>query len=365
MVVRGDAGAGTAVAVYLNALGGLVDAYTAQGGMNFLNGAVGIERHLVDAHRAALVVARRQVVVVVEQVPLAFVFDQAVVVGPAAVGMLGHDDALEVPRTQRTLRHGVGQCLGGVGAIARVATHPWEGEVVPVAAAEGKRAFLETVGQALHLLSAHLHRRHLRHALATWHLDFLQFSVELLHVALQLGTANAHAAPVDVGLSVVVDQHAGVNARDAFDGLWLAGVWSLGTVGRGNADGKAAPFLRGIGEEEVVAAVLEDAVGCPHGVARGVAPGNGLLRDDHSVVRPVGEVLRREHVIVGHAEPVLSLSLGRGDVVRGEQVHLIIKHARGRVGGELVANDRVLCRQGERHTQKKHTENSFHELKCY
>ena len=85
------------VAVGLYVRGGLVDAYATTGLEDFLDGAVGIEGDLLDACRTTLVVARREVVAVIEDVPLALVFEDAVVVGPAGVVMLGHDDALEIP----------------------------------------------------------------------------------------------------------------------------------------------------------------------------------------------------------------------------------------------------------------------------
>ena len=92
--------AGRAVAVNLYLLRGLVDAHAALGGLDLLDGAVGIECHALDAGTAALVIARREVVVVVEEIPLPLVFHEAVVVGPAVVGVLRHEDALEVPGPQ-------------------------------------------------------------------------------------------------------------------------------------------------------------------------------------------------------------------------------------------------------------------------
>ena len=51
-------------------------------------------------------------------------------------------------------------------------------------------------------------------------------------------------------------------------------------------------------------------------------------------------------MVVFHAEPVLSLSDGGLDVVRGVEVHLIIKHTRSGVSRELITDDWVLCLSG-------------------
>ena len=61
------------------------------------------------------------------------------------------------------------------------------------------------------------------------------------------------------------------------------------------------------------------------------------------MVGPVGKVLRREYMIVGHAEPVLSLSLGWHDVVRRIDIDLVIEDACRRVGSIDAPDNRILC----------------------
>ena len=58
-------------------------------------------------------------------------------------------------------------------------------------------------------------------------------------------------------------------------------------------------------------------------------------------------------MIVLHAEPVLSLSDGWFDVVRGVEVHLIIKHTRSGVSRELITDDGVLGRHKEWHAKEQ------------
>ena len=293
------------------------------------------------------------------------------VVGPAAVGMLGHDDALERPGSQRPVAHGVGQRLG-----ATLAAHPGERQVVVLAAAEHEGAFLETVGQALHGLSAHEHRTAWRGVVfvAAGHLHLAERILQLQHVVAQAGTAQSHARPVDIGLTVVVDQHAGVDARHATNRLGLADERSHGAVGSGHADGKAKACLRGGGEVEVILAVGEatvgrralpaHAVGGPHGVGVAPHPGHGVLGDDDAVVGPVGEVRRREDVVVGHAEPVGTLTGRRHDVVRRIQIHFAIEDTCRGVGRELMADNGILprCRQDDKGKQQKRAGCSFHKL---
>ena len=142
-------------------------------------------------------------------------------VGPTAVLVFSHDNAFEVPGTERRLRHRIGQCLRGVLAIAGIATHPRECEIIPVATLEGEGTFLETFGQTFHHLTTDLHRRHLGHTLTPGEFHFLQFAVELQHVSLQLTSPDTHTAPIDISLTVVVDKHTGIDTRYALNGFGL------------------------------------------------------------------------------------------------------------------------------------------------
>ena len=48
-------------------------------------------------------------------------------------------------------------------------------------------------------------------------------------------------------------------------------------------------------------------------------------------------------MVVLHAEPILTLSLGREDVVRRIQIHLTVEYTRRWVGSVLISDNRVLC----------------------
>ena len=221
-----------AVAVDLNLIGGLVDTNTTHGGLHLLNSAVGIEEELFNLHRAALVVVGREEIAVIEQVPLALVVDNAVMVGPAAIGMLGHDETLVFIGSHGVLTHGITQHLSILSDIG-------VGEVVPAVGLESKRTFGLAVGQALEAVDTN----HLHLAVAPFHGLLGVVVGELLHVGLQLGAAAI--APEDVGIAVRGLKHTGVDAVDALDRLLLGDERTCGAVGNGNANGKATTTLGG------------------------------------------------------------------------------------------------------------------------
>ena len=66
------------------------------------------------------------------------------------------------------------------------------------------------------------------------------------------------------------------------------------------------------------------------------------------MVDPVCQVLRREHMIVGHAKPILTLSGRRNDVMRRIEIHFTVEHTSRRVGSKLIADNRVLCFRGQK-----------------
>jgi hypothetical protein len=75
-----------------------------------------------------------------------------------------------------------------------------------------------------------------------------------------------------------------------------------------------------IREIEIVLAILLYTVWSPHRVSFWVAPRYLLLREDDTVICPVCEIIRREHMIVSHTEP-FSLWLYRtDDVMRWEEI---------------------------------------------
>ncbi len=143
------------------------------------------------------------------------------VVGPTAVLVFSHHDALEIPGAERRLRHCIGQCLRRVLAIAGIAANPGEGEIIPVATLEGEGTFLKALGQTFHHLTTDLHRRHLGHTLTLREFHFLQLAIELQHVSLQLTAPDTHTAPIDISLTVVVDKHTGIDTRYALNGFGL------------------------------------------------------------------------------------------------------------------------------------------------
>ena len=259
----------------------------------------------------------------IEQIPLSLELQEAMMVSPALIGVFGHENSLEVPRSQRILRHGIGQCLR-----ATLMAHPREGEVIPSIALEHMGAFLESLGKSLHYLS---------------------LSIQFLHVALQSCATDAHARPIEIGLAIVVNKYRRINAAHASYGRRLAYKRSLGPRSRGHANSKAPTLFRCRGEVEIVLPVLADTLRGPHGIAIGLHPGHLVLRNDYTMVLPVDKIGRREDVIVGHAEPILTLPLGGRNVVRRVEIHPVAKKPCCRVGTELIMDNRILSHAKKRH----------------
>ena len=168
----------------------------------------------------------------IEQIPLTFVVDDAVVVSPAAVGMLGHNQAFVFVGTHRVLTHGISQHLSVLSDV-RI------GQIVVAVVLKGERSFSLTAGQTFKTVHAnHFH-------LAVTKLDFRLGVVvgKFNHVGLQLGAASV--APENVGIAVRGLEHARVDAVDALDRLRLRNERACGTVSYGYADSKSAACLRG------------------------------------------------------------------------------------------------------------------------
>ena len=262
------------------------------------------------------------------------------VIRPTTIGLLCHDESLVFVRSHWILTHGVGKDLG-------VLPHIRIGQVIVAVVLERERSFSLTVGQVLETMNAY----HLHLTIAKLHGFPWVVICQFFHVVLELGTTAI--APEDVGVAIGGKEHARVDAEDAFDGLRLRNEWALGTVCYSHTHGKTASFSRSRREIEIVLPVSVNAVGRPHRIGVRSHPRNFVLSDNHSVIRPIGQILRREHMVVLHAKPVLTLTLGRINVVRGVQIHLSIEHTRSRVGRKLIADNGILrysCQHKRRET---------------
>ena len=185
--------AGTTVAVNLNFLSSLVDTNATHGLLYFLDGSVRIEEQFINLYATALVITGREGILVIEQIPLAFIVDNAVVVGPAAILMLWHDNTLVFVGPHWVLTHGIAEHFGFL-------PHVWIGEVVPAVGLEGKWAFGLTVRQVFQAVDTH----HLHLAVAPLN-GFLGIVIcQFLHVGLELGTTSV--APENIGIAVGLDQ---------------------------------------------------------------------------------------------------------------------------------------------------------------
>ena len=274
---------------------------------------------------------------VVEQVPLALVFHEGMMVRPAFAEGLLHDLPLVLERPQRAVGHGIDETFRtvlypGIGQV--VLPFPLEDERPFLEPADGKRC-IQPDGRA----------------------------VQFGHIVLEFRARKAHAGPVEVGIPVGGQQAAGVDAEHALDGLFLRGEGAVGAVRHGDAHGEAAAFPGRIREVEIVLSAALHAVRRPHGIALRVAPGHVFLVQDHAMVRPVHEVLGREAVVVRHAEPLAFRLHRRDDVMGGIQPHLSPEDASGGVGGVMAFYDGILCGQADRKQQGREENDTFHARK--
>ena len=84
---------------------GIHDPDAAQGGNDLLDGAVVVEIQIINPHRPVLVEIRGQLLVVIEQIPLAIVLHDGMMLGPAAAGVCFRDDAHPFIRSHRIGRN--------------------------------------------------------------------------------------------------------------------------------------------------------------------------------------------------------------------------------------------------------------------
>ena len=270
---------------------------------------------------------------VIEQIPLTFVIHNTVVIGPTAVCMLSHDESLVFIWAHRILAHSISENFG-------VFTHIRIRKVVVAVVFKGERTFSLTTGQAFETV----HPEHLK--LAVTPLNSLLGIVvgKFLHIVFEFGTAPC--PPEYVSVTVGCQKDTRVNSVDSLDRLRFRDEWSLRTVRYGYTHTKTAHgSSRSRRKIEIVFSVPLNTVRCPHGIGVGPYPRHFVLGDNHAMVSPVGKILRREYMIILHAEPVLTLSLWRYDVMRRVKVYLVIEHSCRRVGGELITNNRVLSHQ--------------------
>ena len=87
----------------MNLLRSLDRSYTTLCRLDLLDSTVLVEVKLLDTCRTVLVEVRRVVIAMVEEIPLALVVHDAVVVGPAVVIVLSHDDTLVLIGSHRVL----------------------------------------------------------------------------------------------------------------------------------------------------------------------------------------------------------------------------------------------------------------------
>ena len=275
----------------------------------------------------------------IEEVPLSLVFHDGMVIGPASILMLFHDDTFVFIRSHRLVAHGISETFGAI-----FFAYPRVSEVKLTISLECERTFLEAFGQSFHCMTVELH--------AVWRFSWvLQFLVSKLdEIVFQSCHTQSAASPEDDILAIGGLKHTRVDACNAFYIIRQGFVWPIRMVGCRHSDTKSVAScilvggerLRSIGEKEIVFAIFLYAVRCPHRVSLWVAPWHLLLGKNHSVVGPVGEIIGREDMIVCHGKPFLFWFHGTDDVVRWKEVDSAIEYPCCWVCRKLVIDNRIL-----------------------
>ena len=333
------------VAVDLDVAFGVTDADAAEGRNDLVDRAVIVKGKVVGVDTTPVAVFGGEVLVVIKENPLALVFHEGALVGPAGLqsgvrGLHGlgkdggrlqlvHDDALVGIRALGVVGGGVFEQFGAFGVGV--------GHVIDALALEGEGAFDEAFGagvwERFHQLGLFRHFE---------------------HVVLELGDEEiVHGIDEVGGVVLGVEQDGRIDGRgNVGNVVGLDLVRAFGFIGDGHADaldallspatpcgGRFGGFGIG-GKVEVVFAVFENEVRGPHAVVLG-GPGDVLLIHDDAVVFPVEEVVGGVDVVVGHDEAPAD-ARGRQDVVGVDEVDFAVEVASGGVGGELVKEEGVV-----------------------
>ena len=172
----------------------------------------------------------------------------------------------------------------------------------------------------------------------------LHFAIEFNHVLLELDAIELRVAPIEVGLSIVVNHDRGVDVVPLTVLVkWLAQRVAIRTfhlVGYSHADGHA---VRDVGVNwyiKIELTVALDALRSPGAV---VGPLEVTLRQGATVVGPVDHVGGREEAPLVHPEEVGLLL-----VMAGEDIETVATHHRSRVGRKTGLSNGVLRTEGER-----------------
>ena len=148
--------------------------------------------------------------------------------------------------------------------------YPREGEIILAVTFEGKRSFLESFWQSLHCL---------------------RLRGELHHIGFQLSHVQPHASPIDICLSITVDQHTRVYAMYTLYRLPHRHEWSLWMVSDSHAHSKTLLLSFGSSREiEIILTILAYTVWSPHCIASILHPRHLVLRYDDTMVFPIRQI---------------------------------------------------------------------------
>ena len=214
----------------------------------------------------------------IEKIPLSLIIHDTVMIGPATVLMLRHNDSLILVWSHRILAHCISKDLGILPYI-RI------GKIIIAIVFKCERALGLTVRKILQAV----HTDHLHFARSPFH-DFTRIIVsKFLHIVLQL-CATA-VAPENIGVAVRSKKYARVNTMNTLDRLRFAHERAFRAVCNCHTDSES-PCLGCIRKIEVVFSVLLDTIRSPHRICIRLAPRDFFLSHDNSMISPGGKIFR-------------------------------------------------------------------------
>ena len=247
------------------------------GRLYFADCTVFIEIQSFYLSRAVLVKVRREGIMMIEEIPLSLIFDDTVMVGPASVLMLGHNDSLIFIWSHRILAHSIAENLG-IFPYIRI------GKIVIPVIFKCERTFSLTVRQILQAIYTD-HFKLVRSPLD--HLTRIIVS-EFLHIVLKLGTASV--SPENIGISVRCKKHTRINTVDALDRLRLTHKRALRTVCHSYSNCKSTG-LGCIREIEIIFSVLLHTIWRPHRICIRLTPRHIFLLHYDSMICPGSKII--------------------------------------------------------------------------
>ena len=271
--------------------------------------------------------------VVVEEIPVAVILQDAVVCCPADNGV--EDHTLIGERTVGIVADSIAEQVTVAGGVREIVSavhlmHPAGlEESVRVVGGEWLSLLVDDDDGTWHLAELHAVGRHTRHTCGDGRLlaGGEIFVLECFVVAIPLQLSAPDTTEVDIDSTIVVLEDTRVDAVGLADRVGLRDERTFGSVGDGHTQAEDTIVVLCRKDQMVLAVDLHDIV-IPHLLLR---PGHVLDVEDLSAVGDVGfhrVAVDAQHVVVLHLEVTTVVVEGRTavPVVGRVDIDLVVKH---------------------------------------